>query len=700
MPREYKVGDELVPGFRLSGFLGRGGFGQVWRCEAPGGAELALKIIDLDREEGLREYRALRLVKRIRHANLVSVVACWLRDSEGQVLEGLAESDCPTACFRGTLSVGRPAELIIAMGLGEKNLLDRLHECQAQGQQGIPPAELLDYLEDAARGLDFLNSPRHDLGNGPVAIQHCDIKPQNILIVGAAAQVCDFGLARVLSDVRQTRATVTAAYAAPECIQGHPPSPTTDQYSLAISYVELRTGRLPFADDASAVQILRAHLDGALDLSHLSSEEQEVIRRATSLDPDLRYPSASRLVRALRTACGVFPSGPGAEPRTQRGLHREQPAAARAAPARGTWLRSLMAAAAAALAVLLWWLVSRDGPRAESVARPLGLAAPDDATGSLSRAKPMLRQARRSQSLGGSARRSGVPSRHAPNATPSRQSAVAPRPADPARTTGGDAAAGASYAPTSGSTPARPQPALEPPHWSWLRLLRLAMLIRGPLAQRVTQLWNTAATHTSPLMARLEKQITAGTLHSSLPEAAMPGATPQPDATTVAAASLPIPYPADPSGSDHGRTPDRPIEQARQAAARGDLAEAIRLATLAIEGHPSDSGLYVQRAAWRAQQRDFEGALEDLRQARAFAAPGSVDLLFARLRVRVRLDDCPLVCPGRPVARLAAGTELVVTQADGEWLYVQTDTLGRLPGDRGQVLQGWIDRDDVEAIRP
>ena len=115
MPREYRVGDELVAGFRLSGFLGRGGFGQVWRCQAPGGAELALKIIDLGRKEGLREYRALRLVKRIRHANLVPVVACWLRDDEGRLLEGLAESDYPTECFGNTLSVGQPAELIIAI---------------------------------------------------------------------------------------------------------------------------------------------------------------------------------------------------------------------------------------------------------------------------------------------------------------------------------------------------------------------------------------------------------------------------------------------------------------------------------------------------------------------------------------------------------------------------------------------------------
>ena len=36
------------------------------------------------------------------------------------------------------------------------------------------------------------------------------------------------------------------AYAAPEVLLGRGPGPATDQYSLAITYYELRTGTLPF----------------------------------------------------------------------------------------------------------------------------------------------------------------------------------------------------------------------------------------------------------------------------------------------------------------------------------------------------------------------------------------------------------------------------------------------------------------------
>ena len=43
------------------------------------------------------------------------------------------------------------------MGLGDKNLFDRLKECQLLGSSGIPADELVDYTEAAAKAIDFLN---------------------------------------------------------------------------------------------------------------------------------------------------------------------------------------------------------------------------------------------------------------------------------------------------------------------------------------------------------------------------------------------------------------------------------------------------------------------------------------------------------------------------------------------------------------
>ena len=308
MARSYHKGEEPVPGYRLLEPLGRGGFGEVWKASGPGGIPVALKLIPLSGRHGYKELRAIQRVKLIRHPNLVPITAFWLKDEAGKILDDAAietATGSTPAPGRGAIEAARagarPVELIMAMGLGDKSLFDRLDECLKAGSGGIPWEELLGYMEDAARAIDHLNSPRHDLGSGPVAIQHCDIKPQNIMIVGGAAQVCDFGLARVLGDIRVTSAAMSPAYAAPECLKDNQPSEFTDQYSLAISYCELRTGNLPFDSD-SYLDVVNAHLQGSQDLSKLTEAERAVIRRALAVNPTDRYPTTLAMVRALRQA--------------------------------------------------------------------------------------------------------------------------------------------------------------------------------------------------------------------------------------------------------------------------------------------------------------------------------------------------------------------------------------------------------------
>ncbi|HZZ29975.1 MAG TPA: serine/threonine-protein kinase [Pirellulales bacterium] len=328
----YKIGDEPVAGYRLMSHLGAGGFGEVWKATAPGGTEVALKIIDLTGQQGVQEFTSLRVVKKVRHPNLISLQAFWMKDEEGQIIDEQGEAapsnlqetaflpnakqamEAAKSNIAMTTRFARPVELIIAMQLGSMSLHRRLEECREQGQAGVPVAELLEYLEQAARGIDFLNKPIHDLGNGPVPIVHGDVKPHNILVVGDAAVVCDFGLARAVETLRKTSmAPVTVAYAAPESFKGKV-TPTSDQYSLAITYAELRTGRLPFDETMTPYQVMEAHVTRNLDFSRLPDPEKQVVMRATDGIPEDRWPTSRDLILALRHAVaqtGELPLRPG-----------------------------------------------------------------------------------------------------------------------------------------------------------------------------------------------------------------------------------------------------------------------------------------------------------------------------------------------------------------------------------------------------
>ena len=205
-------------------------------------------------------------------------------------------------------------ELIIAMQLGSMSLHKRLEDCREQGLPGVPVAELLEYLEQAARGIDFLNKPIHDLGKGPVPIVHGDVKPHNILVVGDAAVVCDFGLARAVETLRKTSmAPVTVAYAAPESFKGKV-TPTSDQYSLAITYAELRTGRLPFDETMTPYQVMEAHVTRNLDFAGCRSRSDWSSSGRRKANPEDRWPSSRDMILALRHAVaktGELPLRPG-----------------------------------------------------------------------------------------------------------------------------------------------------------------------------------------------------------------------------------------------------------------------------------------------------------------------------------------------------------------------------------------------------
>ena len=265
-------GAEPIPGYRLITPLGIGGFGEVWRCEAPGGIPKAIKFVVGDDVDALtqannaaqQELQALQHCKTIRHPFILSM-------ERVELLAG---------------------ELVIVMELADRSLHDVQVDHRAADRPGIPRAELLAYLRETAEVLDFLYHEHR--------LQHLDIKPHNLFLVSKHIKVADFGLVRSLAE-RRGQAAIngcgTPLYAAPEAFKGEP-SQHSDQYSLAITYQELLTSTLPF-QGKNARQLMMQHMTAEPDLEALPARDRPIVAKALAKDPEQRFPSCLEFIHSL-----------------------------------------------------------------------------------------------------------------------------------------------------------------------------------------------------------------------------------------------------------------------------------------------------------------------------------------------------------------------------------------------------------------
>jgi serine/threonine protein kinase len=291
------AGDEPLPGYRLIEPLGRGGFGEVWKCEAPGGLHKAVKFVAGDAGDALRddaslrqEFEAFQQIKAIRHPFLLTLERVEL--------------------IRG--------ELVMVMELADRQLLDRFDTCRAAGLPGVPRDELLRYMGEASEALDVI-AAEHGL-------QHLDVKPANLFIIAGHVKVGDYGLVARLekpgagpgSGGRPGRG-LTPRYAAPEVVNGQVDY-RSDQYSLALVYQEMMTGTFPFRAQ-SAAQILLMHATAAPDLSALPAGDRGPVGRALAKDPRGRFASCQEFINALTVGTPPPPSGPIPRGATARPVH-------------------------------------------------------------------------------------------------------------------------------------------------------------------------------------------------------------------------------------------------------------------------------------------------------------------------------------------------------------------------------------------
>jgi len=273
-----RPGLEPIPGYVLIEPLGRGGFGEVWKCEAPGGLHKAVKFVagsDDTRASGdaqlRQEFEAFQQVKSIRHPYLL--------------------------CLERVEMVGN--ELVMVMGLADRQLGDRFHECQQEGLPGIPREELLGYLEEAAEALDVIGTK--------YGLQHLDVKPANLFLTAGHVQVGDYGLVSKLdggSGSGKNRG-LTPKYAAPEVLRGQVHT-RSDQYSLALVYQELLTGTFPYSG-RNPQQIMLQHVSGVPDLRGLPERDRGAVATALAKNPGDRFPSCGAFIEALVKIQDVTP---------------------------------------------------------------------------------------------------------------------------------------------------------------------------------------------------------------------------------------------------------------------------------------------------------------------------------------------------------------------------------------------------------
>ena len=252
----FPPGTILAGRFRIEGFLGSGGMGQVWEafdtelCE-----RVAIKTIrpEIAADPGIvaRFKREVLNARRVTHRNV-----CRIYDF---FVHATPSGNVPFLTMH--LLRGETLSELLCRGTPSQSLARRI-------------------LEDCVAALAAAH--RENLIHG-------DFKPGNVMLVPGRkngelqAIVTDFGLARYVAEA--TGRTVssfgmagTPAYMAPEQIQGHVLTPAADIYALGIVICETLTGRRP--------------MDGGLEL--LPMNWRHIVRKAIDPNP-ARRSSASAI---------------------------------------------------------------------------------------------------------------------------------------------------------------------------------------------------------------------------------------------------------------------------------------------------------------------------------------------------------------------------------------------------------------------
>jgi eukaryotic-like serine/threonine-protein kinase len=197
----------------------------------------------------------------------------------------------------------------------------------------LRPEEVRRMVLDLGEALDHAHSQ---------GVVHRDVKPGNVLIrEDGVTKLADLGIATASDGTRITRSgTVlgTAAYMAPEQLEGRKLGPPADIYALAAIAFEALSGRKPREGRTPMEIAHKIATDGPPDLREAwpkaPKAAAQVLQRGMALAPENRPRSAGELARELADALQETPDRSATEKtaRTRR-LGRRTAAAAPVAAA-------------------------------------------------------------------------------------------------------------------------------------------------------------------------------------------------------------------------------------------------------------------------------------------------------------------------------------------------------------------------------
>ncbi|MBQ6392489.1 MAG: serine/threonine protein kinase, partial [Eubacterium sp.] len=247
--------------WHLTGILGEGAYGRVYRAEDRDGHISAIKIFRLPQDAKVPETDLLPLMKDL--PGIVRVEDYYIKEAKGKS-EGLLRMEYLTDLTGWRRKHPLSEEEAISM---MTDLCDALIVCEKQG------------------------------------IIHRDIKPGNILITeGGHAKLGDFGVARIAgpSDPNLSLAG-TFRYMAPEIYHGESYDHRADLYSLGmVFYEQMNRGKIPF-EEKGREGGLKLRMDGTHFPEPVEASKgfAEILCKACAFKPEARYQNAQELKEDL-----------------------------------------------------------------------------------------------------------------------------------------------------------------------------------------------------------------------------------------------------------------------------------------------------------------------------------------------------------------------------------------------------------------